>query len=143
MELSTEILNELRIIKWLLAALVVMSFFVVLIFFRIGSTLTRNQDIIEKQRRKQNNIREFDELLQTGHANDVKHLSRNWISLDSDEPYAYWYLAKAYYHLGEKVNAKKNFIRTIEVDPEWDKAVNEWLEKIEDELAASRPESVK
>ncbi len=143
MELMSQILNELNSIKWLLIILATSSLLVIFLFYIVARSILKNQNINVKYALQQKNIREMDELLANGKAKEVKYSCMSWLTTDKDEPYAYWYLAKAYYELGEKVNAKQKFIELLEIAPGWSGVVNEWVERIDEELSSSNPTIIK
>jgi tetratricopeptide (TPR) repeat protein len=139
MNISTESINsiveELQTIKWLLITLVSISIYFTFLFFAALKKLNEPSSLVGRQLYSKKRQTELEDLLVKGDAIAVKSSALDWIANQPGEPYAHWFLAKAYYQLGEMIEAKKTFNHLLSISPDWKTAITPWLERIENEIS--------
>lgn len=133
-ELSQEILSELKQIKFILIVLVS---FIVLITFQVIRALNGVEKGNGAFSKKINHTRreaELKEMIAKGDALAAKFSALEWVSSHPNEPWAHWYLAKAYDQLGEYVETKQTLLHLQKISPEWNDTIAPWLESNEEHL---------
>ena len=133
-ESMNTVISELQTIKWLLVILVVVILFFAVFFFMVLKKMQDPNGLFSKLHINKKLQVELEELLAKGNANEVKILASNWVHRQPGEPYAHWFLAKAYFQAGELVDSKKSFTHLLTISPDWEKVVVPWLERIENEI---------
>lgn len=78
-------------------------------------------------------------MLAKGDAVGAKFAALKWISSHPEEPWAHWYLAKAYDRLEEYVKAKRTLTELQQLNPSWRNDIEPWLNSVEEKL---RPKSL-
>lgn len=127
--------SELQAIKWLLTILVVLAFLFFLFVFAILKGIKDQNSTLGRQYQNRKRQVELEELLAKGDATAVKFAAIEWVSSQPGEPYAHWFLAKAYYKLGALIDARKTFTHLQSIAPDWEKVVTPWIERIESEIS--------
>jgi len=133
-ELSQEILSELKQIKFILIVLVS---FIALIIYQFISFLKGVENGNGALSKKINHTRreaELKEMIAKGNALGAKFSALEWVSSHPNEPWAHWYLAKAYDQLGEHVETKQTLLHLQKISPEWNDTIEPWLESNEENL---------
>jgi cytochrome c-type biogenesis protein CcmH/NrfG len=139
MSISTESINsvieELQTIKWLLVMLVAISTYFTFLFFGVLKKLGEPTSLVGRQLYTKKRQAELEDLLAKGDAVAVKFSALEWIANQPGEPYAHWFLAKAYYQLGAMLEAKKSFTHLLAMSPDWETTITPWLERIDSEIS--------
>lgn len=65
----------------------------------------------------------------------MKFTALEWTASYPNDPWAHWYLAKAYDQLGDYVETKKCLIHIQKISPSWNESIEPWLESIEKHLS--------
>jgi len=133
-ELSPEILSELQFIKWLLIALVIIGSYFTFIFFVAIIRVEKGKGLFGKQIYNKKRENELEEMLAKGDAICAKFTALEWITSHPTEPWAHWYLAKAYDQLGKYVETKQTLLHIKEISPSWNDSIETWLESNEEHL---------
>ncbi|MBT3058030.1 MAG: tetratricopeptide repeat protein [Candidatus Thiodiazotropha sp.] len=69
-------------------------------------------------------------LLAEGSYQDAIEYCKKRLKKQPDHLNANWYIAKAYYYLKEYKLSQEHFEKVIYLEPEWEKDINVYLEKI-------------
>jgi len=133
-ELTQGILSELQTIKWLLVVLVVVTLHFTFYFFYVLNKLTKESGAIGKKVKHKERSAELEEMLAKGDAVAAKFTAQEWTISHPNEPWAHWYLAKAYDQLGDFVETKKSLVLIQKISPTWNDAIEPWLLSIEEHL---------
>lgn len=139
-ELTQDILSELLIIKWLLIIVVVVALYFTFLFFGAMKNLEGGKGVFGKQIQDKKRGNELEEMLEKGDAVGAKYTALEWTNSRPNEPWAHWYLAKAYDQLEEYVETKKVLVHLQKISPSWNNSIEPWLESVEEHLT---PKSVK
>jgi hypothetical protein len=134
-ESINSVISELQSIKWLLVMLVAISLYFTFLFFSVLKTLKGPNGLVGRRLYSKERQSELEELLAKGNALAVKFSAIEWIASQPGEPYAHWFLAKAYYQLGAMIEAKKSFTHLLAMSPDWESAITPWLERIDSEIS--------
>ncbi|MBU1424713.1 MAG: hypothetical protein KKH12_02245 [Gammaproteobacteria bacterium] len=129
------IIEELQTIKWLLIILVSISIYFTFLFFGVLKKLGEPSSLVGRQLYTKKKQAELEDLLAKGNAIAVKFSALEWIANQPGEPYAHWFLAKAYFQLGAMIEAKKSFTHLLAMSPDWETAITPWLERIDSEIS--------
>ena len=133
-ELSPEILSELQFIKWLLIALVIIGMYFTFTFFVAINRVEKGEGLFGKKIQHKKREAELDEMLAKGNAFGAKFTALEWVTSHPNEPWAHWYLAKAYDQLGKYVETKQTLLHIKEISPSWNDSIEPWLESNEEHL---------
>ncbi len=134
-ESMNTVISELQSIKWLLVILVVVILYFAVTFFMVLKKMQDPNGLFSKLHINKKLQVELEELLAKGNTDEVKVLASNWVHRQPGEPYAHWFLAKAYFQAGELIESKKSFTHLLTISPDWEKIIVPWLERIENEIA--------
>jgi uncharacterized membrane-anchored protein YhcB (DUF1043 family) len=132
--MTQEMLFELTFIRWLLIALVVIGLYFSYVFVSVMNGISNNQDTLNKQSKKKEKIDELEQLLSDKNALAAKFMAIEWLASQPNEPWAHWYLAKAYDQLGDYVETKKTLMHIQKTHPDWSGSIETWLEEIKEHL---------
>ncbi len=133
-QLTQEMLFELTFIRWLLIAVVVVGLYASYVFISIMNTISENQESLKKRSEQQIKIDELKKLLSDDQALAAKFMAIEWTASHPNEPWAHWYLAKAYDKLGDYIETKKTLTYIQNTHPDWSGSIETWLEEIKEHL---------
>lgn len=142
MESTDAILNQLAIIKWLLAGIALCAVLGVALFLVLVVNAVDVMKINKRNGSAHFKQYELDELLATGRSKAAKYTAQEWISAEPRRVEAHWALAKAHYQLGELSEAKQVLKGLLMVSPEEHYRVDAWLELLEREFSNNRPKPI-
>jgi regulator of sirC expression with transglutaminase-like and TPR domain len=136
MDMSEQILKQLKLIKWLLAVICLsfgaMAVAVVLGAYEMSSSFASTYDSSDFPDRAS-------KLLEAGKESEVLALSAEQEKKSPKDPYVHWSRGKAYYQLGQYPEALKSIQRVHELAPTWRQDhTTPYIKAIEEEIAKKR-----
>jgi cytochrome c-type biogenesis protein CcmH/NrfG len=140
---ANTVIWELRLIHWLLIAILLLLGLVVLVLISSHRGLGRQLSAIESQQQQARFQQRMEDLLTKGLATQVVFAATEAITSRPRDPQVHWYLGQANFQLKEYIKAKKAFSTVIEIAPNWTSTVDPWLERIEQEIRDAGPKVVK
>ncbi|OZA29995.1 MAG: hypothetical protein B7X93_04975 [Hydrogenophilales bacterium 17-61-9] len=141
--LSPEILAELRTIKWLLVAVLLVGAFFVYLAIRAGARFVAGMGNLKENLEYQRFQRDAEGMLQRGaYEMVIGEVNRRLESYPSDT-YAHYYLAQALFHTNKSHEARRAFEKVAELTPTWQASVDVWIQRLEERLRDAAPKVVK
>jgi len=134
MDLSENILRQLRWIKWLVAL-------IALCFVIIAASIGWGAIQIEKGFRsgERTPLASEDTLLEQGREREVLKLAEEREKDFPKDPYVYWHRGRAHYQLGEYESALKALRHLKDLAPNWrDEHAKPYIEAAEEKLRTKR-----
>lgn len=139
-EISQEVLSELKTIKWLLIFLLFIGLYLSYVFFLLIKKIASKAGPLNDHLKHKEREGKINDMLGKGDAIGAKFSAHEWIVSHPKEPWAHWYLAKAQDQLGEYIEAKNVLLHLKIISPSWNSSIDPWLESIEEHLT---PKGVK
>lgn len=140
---SLQILAELRTIKWLLLALVSVGVLFVYFAFRAAARFAKSAGNVKENLEYQKFQKDTEGLLQRGSYEMVISDARRRLEVYPSDVYAQYYLAQALYHTDKLHEARRVFEKVAELAPGWQRAVDAWIERVEEKVKDTGPKVVK
>ena len=141
-EFAQAVLWELRLIHWLLIALVLLAGFMALMLFATFRGLAKSIDQIKIEHDSKEFQKQLEDFLTKGFLKEALFAATEALASRPNDPYVHWYLARSNFALGKYVEAKGAFIKVSEIAPDWEAAVEPWLVRVEQEIRNSGPKAV-
>jgi cytochrome c-type biogenesis protein CcmH/NrfG len=142
-EFANAVLAALRLIHWLLIALVVLVGLLAIVLLSSYRGMRGQLSIIENQQEQTQFQQRMEDLLTKGSALDAMFAATEMVAIRPRDPTVFWYLGQANFQLREYVKAKKAFSTVIEIAPNWTANVEPWLERVNDAIRDAGPKMVK
>jgi hypothetical protein len=134
---------ELTFICFFLGAIFLALVYLLLLFVRIFKTLNQLGNQVQGQGNERQLREKIEDLLATGKAADAKRLSADWVTMRPGSIEARWLLAQSKFHIGELIEAKKEFLEVRELAPNWEVSIAPWIVRVEEKIASSGPKVIK
>jgi hypothetical protein len=141
-EFATTVVWELRLIHWLLIALLLLAGFLVLLLFSAFRGLMRSLAMIKTDQDTKSFQQDMEDLLTKGMGKEAFFAATEALPGRPRDPYVHWYLGRANFQLEKYVEAKRAFSTVAEIAPDWAKTVEPWLERVEQEIRNASPKVV-
>lgn len=140
---SLEILAELRTIKWILVALLSVSLLFVYFAFRAAARFAIGAENVKENLEYQKFQKDTEGLLQRGSYEMAISGAKRRLEDYPADVYAQYYLAQALYHTDKLHEARRVFQKVAELSPAWQRAVDAWVERVEEKAGEAGPKVVK
>lgn len=141
-EFAQAVLWELRLIHWLLIALVLLVGFMVLMIFGTFRGMARSIDQMKTDHDSKEFQKQLEDLLTRGAGKEALFAATEALASRPHDPYVHWYLGRANFSLRKYVEAKSSFAKVSEIAPDWEISVEPWLARVEQEIRNSGPKAV-
>ncbi len=129
-----EIVSNLETIKWLLIAILCGVLIIAVSFAVMASFSWMGYGTIKESQRGAVFQKQAQQLLSNSNNRDLIELASERIKYSPQDYLAYWYLGKVQFHQGDFIDAKRNFLKVIELDPTMDYSANQWIDDIDEKL---------
>lgn len=140
---SLQILGELRTIKWLLIAVLLMGVFLVYIAIRASARFIASAGNLKENLEYQRFQREAEGMLQRGAYEMVIAETKRRLESYPSDTYAHYYLAQALFHTDKFHESRRAFEKVAELTPTWQASVDAWLQRLEERIRDAAPKVVK
>jgi len=129
-----DITLRLNIIIILLSILILIGIYYAVLFFNVLDRVVSGTHLFGKQLAHKKRETDLEDLLAKGDAEELINKSLDWIKEEPNNPWGYWFLARAYYLLENYIESKQTLLKIQHLNPDWSETIKTWLDKVEEKL---------